>query len=72
MGNVNIKEKLCDAITKDDDIEVRKILESNPSFNNSYINRTNDYNALCFAAYYGNIKVIKVLLEVNISNVVEQ
>jgi hypothetical protein len=64
MGNVNMKDQLCDAITKDDDIEVRKILVQNPSFNNSYINKTNDYNALCFAAYYGSIKVMKVLLEV--------
>jgi hypothetical protein len=68
MGNVNIKEQLCDAIAKDDDITVKKILELNPSLNNSYINKTNDYNALCFAAYYGNIKVMKVLLEVLLTN----
>ena len=72
MGNVNIKEQLCDAITKDDDTTVRKILEQDPSLNNSYINKTNDYNALCFAAYYGNIKVMKVLLEVIIPNPAQQ
>jgi hypothetical protein len=65
MGNVNHKEQLCDAITKDDDSDVRKIIQQNLSIKDSYINKTNDYNAFCFAAYYGSIKVMKVLLEVN-------
>ena len=42
MGNVNFKNQLCDSITKDDDIQVRKILENNPDLNNAFINKTND------------------------------
>jgi isocitrate dehydrogenase len=65
MGKTNSKQLLCDAITQDRDQEVKEIIKQNTNYLTEFINYNNDYNALCLATFYGSIKVIKLLLEVN-------
>jgi hypothetical protein len=64
MGKINSKELLCNLIIQDNDNEVKKIIQNDPNLINAFINKNEDYTAICFSAYYGSIKTIKVLLEV--------
>ena len=64
MGKINSKELLCNLIIQDNDNEVKRIMQLEPNLINAFINKNGDYTAVCFSAYYGSIKTIKVLLEV--------
>lgn len=64
MGKANSKSQLIQAIRKEDEDTITRLIEQDPSLLNSYINKSEDHTAICMAIYFNSFNSVKLLINV--------
>ena len=64
MGSSNSKDLLLEYFRGDRENEIRNLLKKNPELVADYVNKNNDYTALCMASVLGSLVGVKILVEV--------